>query len=276
VKSLANEAYTLALKDTLDGMAHSFPGIRNALIFDESGDIVAVDDKTSEDAAVRTVDALDEVLEKTDLMGNLENAVFEGAEGWLNVSRFDDLFLVTVASAKTDLDQANIFANVLVPTVLKVLRRVNLAPVKESLEELEVEHEQPLTHDAKEEPDEPVEETRTEEHSEESAPRTTSKPVLPEPQVNQFIVENLRGLFASSDTVRIDNDLLLKWKEMYDDREVEEVEIATFGGKSVRCKVKPIKDAKFEGKGQVQIHEKVQSALEIKKGELVRVKPVIE
>jgi hypothetical protein len=63
---------------------------------------------------------------------------------------------------------------------------------------------------------------------------------------------------------------------MYDDREIEEVEIATFGGKSARCKVRPIKDAKFESKGLVQIHEKVQFTLEIKKGELVRVKPVIE
>jgi hypothetical protein len=183
---------------------------------------------------------------------------------------------VTVASAKTDLDRANAFANALVPAVLRVLRRVNLAPVKESLEELEVENEQPLAHDSKEESDEPVEETRIEEHSDEYAQGTASKPVLPEPQVNQFIVENLGGLFASSETVRIDDDLLSKWKEMYDDREVEEVEIATFGGKSVRCKVKPIKDAKSEGKGLVQIHEKMQSALEVRKGELVRVKPVIE
>jgi hypothetical protein len=165
VKSLANEAYALALKDTLDGMAHSFPCIRNALFFDERGDIVAVDEKTPEDAAVRTVDALDEMLNKAGLLDNLENAVFEGAKGWLNVSRFDDLFLVTVASAKTDLDRANAFANALVPAVLRVLRRVNLAPVKESLEELEVENEQPLAHDSKEESDEPVEETRIEEHS---------------------------------------------------------------------------------------------------------------
>jgi predicted regulator of Ras-like GTPase activity (Roadblock/LC7/MglB family) len=276
VKSLANEAYTLALKDTLDGMTHSFPCIKNALIFDEKGNIIAVDDKTPEDAAVRTVDALDEMLNKADLLDNLENAVFEGAKGWLNVSRFDDLFLVTVTSTKTNLDQANAFANALVPTVLKVLRRVNLTPVKESLEELEAEHEQPLAHDSKEQPDEHDEETSIEEHPDEHAEGAASKPVLPEPQVNQFIVENLGGLFASSETVRIDNELLSKWKEMYDNREVEEVEIATFGGKSVRCKVKPIKDTKFEGKGLVQIHEKVQSTLDITKGELVRVKPVIE
>jgi len=276
VKSLANEAYTLALKDTLDGMTHSFPCIKNALIFDEKGNIIAVDDKTPEDAAVRTVDALDELLNKADLLDNLENAVFEATKGWLNVSRFDDLFLVTVTSTKTDLDRTNAFANALVPTVLKVLRRVNPTPVKENLEELEVEREQPLEHDSKELPDEHVEETLIKEHPDEDAQGTASKPVLPEPQVNQFIVENLGGLFASSETVRIDDDLLSKWKEMYDDREVEEVEIATFGGKSVRCKVKPIKDAKFVGKGLVQIHEKVQSTLEITKGELVRVKPVIE
>jgi hypothetical protein len=275
VKSLANEAYTLALKETLDGMVHSFPGIRNAMIFDESGGIVAVDDKTSEDKVVRTVDALDKMLENADFFGNLENVVFEGAEGLLNVSHFDDLFLVTVASVRTDLDRTNVFANALIPIVLKVHRRVNLAPVKGNSEEPEIEREEPLAHEEKEKPDEPVENSSTD-HSEKSTPGTASKDILPEPQVNQFIVENLGGLFASSDTVRIDNAFLLNWNDIYDDRKIEEIEIATFGGKSVRCKVKPIKDAKFEGKGLVQIHEKVQSTLEIKKGELVRVKPVIE
>jgi len=276
VKSLTDEAYTLALKDMLDGMTSSFPDIRNALIFNENGDVIAMDNKTSEDTAVRTVDALDEILDKTDLLGSLENIVLEGTKGWLNVSRFDDLYLVTAVSTRANLERATALADVLVPTVLKVLRRVNLAPVKENLEELEIGHEEPSAHDAEEEQTESFKETKVEKHSEEHAPEATSKPVMPEPQVNQFIVENLGGLFSSSNTVRVDNDLLLKWKEMYLDREVEEVEIATFGGKTVRCKVKPIKDAKFEGKGLIQIHEKAQSTLEIKKGELVRVKPIIE
>jgi hypothetical protein len=274
VKSLANEAYALALKETLDGMVHSFPGIRNAMIFDESGGVVAVDDKTSEDKAVQTVDALDKVLENADLFGNLENAVFEGAEGLLNVSHFDDLFLVTVTSERRDSDRTSAFADVLIPVVLKVLRRVSVAPVKGNQQEPEIELEEPLTHEEK--PNEQLENDSTD-HSEESTPRKkASKDILPEPQVNQFIVENLGGLFASTDTVRVDNTLLLNWIDTYADRKIEEIEIATFGGKSVRCKVKPIKDAKLEGKGLVQIHEKVQSALEIRKGELVRVKPVIE
>jgi hypothetical protein len=57
---------------------------------------------------------------------------------------------------------------------------------------------------------------------------------------------------------------------------IREAEIQTFSGKSIRCKLKPIKDAKREGKGIVQMPEKIQTSLEIKKGELVRLKPVVE
>lgn len=63
---------------------------------------------------------------------------------------------------------------------------------------------------------------------------------------------------------------------MYEDKKIEEASIETFGGKKLRCKLKPIKDSKYEGKGAIQIPEKIQQTLEIRKGELVRVKPVIE
>jgi aspartate carbamoyltransferase regulatory subunit len=69
---------------------------------------------------------------------------------------------------------------------------------------------------------------------------------------------------------------LLQWQELYEGRKIEEVELETFCGQSTRVKVKPIKDSKFEGKGIVQMPEKIQNALEIRKGELIRVKPVIE
>jgi hypothetical protein len=42
------------------------------------------------------------------------------------------------------------------------------------------------------------------------------------------------------------------------------------------CKVKPIKDSKYNGESKVQMPEKIQSTLEIKKGELVRAKPIVE
>ena len=59
-------------------------------------------------------------------------------------------------------------------------------------------------------------------------------------------------------------------------KKIDEAMVETFGGKSVRCKLKPLKNAKLEGKGVIQIPEKIQQMLNVGKGELVRVKPVIE
>ncbi|MGQ9552351.1 MAG: hypothetical protein ACUVUE_07990, partial [Candidatus Bathycorpusculaceae bacterium] len=101
------------------------------------------------------------------------------------------------------------------------------------------------------------------------------EPVLPEPPVNQFLVENLGGLLVASNTVRIDSATIARWKELYNDRSIEEVELETFDGKATQCRFKPIKDLKYEGKGVVQIPEKIQDLLEIKKGDLVKVKPVV-
>jgi hypothetical protein len=67
-----------------------------------------------------------------------------------------------------------------------------------------------------------------------------------------------------------------KWNELYENKTIEEADIETFGGKTVRCKVKPIKDGKLEGQGKVQIPGKMQLVLDIKKGELIRVKPVAD
>jgi hypothetical protein len=126
---------------------------------------------------------------------------------------------------------------------------------------------------------EPLEETPEESvtTSEESnVPEASAETVVPEPEASQFIVENVGGLFASSDTVRVDNETISQWAEMYEYKKIEEATVETFGGKSARCKLKPMKDSKYEGKGIIQIPEKIQQSLEVKKGELVRVKPVVE
>ncbi|MCW3993042.1 MAG: hypothetical protein NWE85_00535 [Candidatus Bathyarchaeota archaeon] len=93
--------------------------------------------------------------------------------------------------------------------------------------------------------------------------------------VNQLIIENLGGLLVPSDTVRIDSEMLSQWKELSDSIKIEQVEVETFDGKTTRCKVKPIKDSKYEGKGIVRMPEKMQLNLEVRKGELVRVKPLV-
>ena len=97
-----------------------------------------------------------------------------------------------------------------------------------------------------------------------------------EAPATQLIVENIGGLLVPSDTVRIDNETLTQWENLFEGKKIEYVEIETFDGKTTKCKVKPIKDSQYFGKGIVQIPEKMQLTLEIKRGELVRVKPIIE
>jgi len=101
-------------------------------------------------------------------------------------------------------------------------------------------------------------------------------PVLPEPPVTQVIVESLSGLLIKSDTVRIDNSVIARWNDLYGEKKIQEVDLEALDGKTIRCKFKPIKDSKYEGKGVIQMPEKIQLALGTSSGELVMVKPAVE
>jgi hypothetical protein len=54
------------------------------------------------------------------------------------------------------------------------------------------------------------------------------------------------------------------------------VNIEALDGKKTTCKFKPIKEAKSNAKGVIQIPEKILQTLQTEKGKLVMVKPVIE
>jgi len=88
----------------------------------------------------------------------------------------------------------------------------------------------------------------------------------------QLIVDSLSGFFIG-DSVQIDTELLEEWAKVLNQKGVNEVEIEAFGGKATQCKVKEINDPNLKGKGMIRIPEKVCKTLEVKKGELVKVKP---
>jgi len=260
-----NEVYAFALKNALNEIQNVCPDIKNSFMFRKDGEILAGDENTPEETAVRVVNAFDGILEKADAIGGVERVTLEGSKGRVNISCVNDLYLVTVTSRKADMNYVNTLTRVLIPTVLKLLEKIHPTPIKSKSPSPETE---PV--------EEPAEETVTEEPKETVEPETKPEPSLPEPPVNQLIVENLGGLLVPSDTVRIDSETLSRWEELYEDREIREVEIETFDGKTTQCKVKPIKDSEYQGKGIVRTPEKIQLALEIKKGELVRVKPVVD
>lgn len=279
-----NEVYSFALKTTLSEIQNICPEIKNAFIFKEDGEIIATDPQTSENIAVRVIDAFDGIFEKADSLGDVEGITIEGAKGRILISSINELYFATIASEKAEPNYVKTVTKVLLPTIFKLLEKLDPAqqekPVGHSLEPRE--HNQYPHFDNKkslsEEPEEPEEPEEKQNAVDQMKP--TFEPEvnasLPEATANQFIVENIGGLLVPSDTVRVDNDLMSNWTETYGNTKIEEVEIETFGGKTVQCKVRPIKDSKYEGKGIVQIPEKIQLLLEVKKGELIKVKPVIQ
>jgi len=101
-----------------------------------------------------------------------------------------------------------------------------------------------------------------------------STPIKPTSSPQNLIAENLTGLFIG-ETAQIDDEILLEWSETFDNAQIGEIEIETSNGKIARCKVKPISEHDFKGKGLIRIPEKIYRRLEVEKGEPVKVKPII-
>ena len=263
-----NEVYAFALKNTLDEIQKICPDIKNAFVLTKNRELIARDEDTPEEAITRAVSAFEEMLEKAQAIGGVEEVTIEGINGRMNVSQLGEIYLVTVTSKQADLEYVNTMTHVIVPTVLRLLEKFSPAPLEKNPPTPDVEPEEPAV--------ERVEEPQTVRREEQLEPKENSETILPETPVNQLIVEDLKGLLAPSDTVRIDSNIIQEWNDLYEARTIEEADVETFGGKSTRCKVKPIKESKLDGQGKIQIPSKVQLALDVKKGELVRVKPAVE
>ena len=272
-----NDVYAIALQNALDEIRNACPDIQHAFIFKETGEIVAGDAETPQKVIVRVLDAFNGIFNKAEAIGGIEAITLKCGGGTVALHSFGEHHLVMVTSATADLNYINTLTRVLIPTVLKLLEKISPTPLKN------ISPSRTPKPTAIPTPTPPVEEKETiEEHVEELP---IEKPVeeelkteMPSFEVpaTQLIVENIGGLLVPSDTVRIDNETLTQWENLFEGKKVEYVEIETFDGKTTKCKVKPIKDSKYFGKGIVQIPEKMQLTLEIKKGELVRVRPIIE
>jgi predicted regulator of Ras-like GTPase activity (Roadblock/LC7/MglB family) len=270
-----NEFCASALKNTLDEMQRICPEIKATFVLDQNRKLIARGVNTPENTLPRALEVFDEVLEKAEAIGGVEALTVQGTDGRLSISYVDEVYLVTVTSKKADLNYVNTVTRVLVPTVLKLVEKIGSASIKRDMPTTEPELEAPA--EVIEEPKASlVEETEPEKDEKEAEPEQKLDTTFTEPPVNQFIAEEIKGLLVSSDTVRIDNSVIEQWRELYEGREIEEADVETFAGKSLRCKVKPIKDGKFEGQGKIQLPNKLLLVLDIKKGELVRVKPAIE
>jgi predicted regulator of Ras-like GTPase activity (Roadblock/LC7/MglB family) len=292
------EVYAVALKSALTEIKNICPDINKSFILMNNGTIISVEEQSIDPNLERAVSSLQDLTEKAASIGGLDDLLIDGENGKVYVSRVNNMYFITALSKHTDLTHLRTIAGVILPTIIKVLDSISLKdvpptplkptprfqpapsksmpsmPTEPIMEEENVEEteeavekiEKPLTSDAQEIP-----EVKTEEEVEPEAP----KQIINLPS-QQFIVDKFGGFMVKSDTVQIDSDALQRWSSMSDVNEISEVDIETFSGKTARCKVKMINDQKLEGRGLIRIPEKLCDTLELKKGELVRVKPVVQ
>jgi predicted regulator of Ras-like GTPase activity (Roadblock/LC7/MglB family) len=251
--------------------------VSHTFIFTDDGKLIAQDEDTDEETAIRAAEAFNTISKGADTIGGLESVTFYGTSDRVNIFRMNDFYLAMVTSKEDNEKQSSTaLARILVPTVIRLTEKIANASQEESLRTEKPEFSDQTLLDTEEpEADLQAEEAvavEAEPLEEENEP----DPLLPDPPVTQFMVENLGGLLVASDTVRIDSEVIQQWKDLYEDRAISEVHVETLNGQTTRCKFKPIKNSKQEGKGIIQMPQKIQRTLQTSNGELVMVKPAID
>jgi len=274
---MSNELQAFALRSTISEIKKACPDVSHAFIFTEDGLLQAADDDTDEETAAHIMKTVKALSTKSNTIGGIESVTFYTANKQLNVFHLNDRYLGVVGSMETDEKTSSDLARIIVPTVIGLTEKITeFLETNATVDEPKVQDELNLA----------VKETGTELKAEEITLEAVSldelseteepQSQLPEPPVTQFMVEDLAGIFALSDTLRIDSSVILQWKDLYGERKISEVDVETLNGTMARCKFRPIKDSKHNGKGTIQLPQKIQRILQTTKGELVTVTPVIE
>jgi predicted regulator of Ras-like GTPase activity (Roadblock/LC7/MglB family) len=290
------EVYAFALKTALAEIQNICPDIKRAFILMDNGTIVAGDEQAVEPSMKRAVNSLQSLAEKSTSVGGLNDLLIDGDKGKVYVSQVNGMYSVMALSKHADLTFLRTVTGIILPTILKVLNGIGSEttfpiPLKSALivprkqfrpapsEPLEEEEAVEETAEKPEEAEEIEVPEPLEASEEETEAEAEVKVESPEPITNlpsqQLIVDKFGGLMVRADTVQLDFEILERWSSLLNVKEIREVDIETFSGKTTRCKTKVISNSKFEGRGLIRVPEKTCEALELKRGELVRVKPVV-
>ena len=261
-KMIDEETYSFALKNALTEIGNICPEVKLSFIFNQEGKVLA-EARKGEYNVEKIVSDFEEIFQKSHVVGGINSLTIDAKNGKVVISNIQEgVYLATVTSRNVDMKYLETVSRVLIPTVLKLLEKIAPTPLKKPILEKKVA--------VKEESHE-----KTIEKIAESTVEEKIKQEMPPAPTNQLIVDTFGGLLVRQDTVKIDSEILSQWSEMLDKKNINLVEIETFEGKTAQCKVKPIKDIKLRGKGIIRIPEKLCELLDIKKGELVRVRPAI-
>jgi predicted regulator of Ras-like GTPase activity (Roadblock/LC7/MglB family) len=233
------DPYAIALNSALTEIKKAYPDIKQSFIFTKNGAVLTGDQETDEKTISNVREIFENLKEKAKTIGTLKSFHITAKNGKLTLSSIKDMHLLLATSKNADKNHVYSITHVILPTILKTLE--TFAPT----------------------------------HLQVTPPK-------------KLVVDTLSGFFAG-DSVQIDTEILKDWTNNNDPRArvkaaikgeqdtqkiIDHVKIETFGGNSTLCKVKEIDDQKLKGKNMIRIPEKVCDTLEIKKGDLVKVKPL--
>jgi hypothetical protein len=263
------EAHSNALQTIIDEFKNISPETTNALIFKNNGQTIANTQATTEDQAKQLITNFNNIAQKAETIGGIENLTIQAADSQLNITAMNNIYLATVSSRAANQEIVRSLTHVMVPTVVKLVDQIASMPASsqppESIQTEQTSIEEIIL-PAEEKPNiEPIPE-----------PQPPFEPFLPKTPITQFMVEKIGGLLVPADTVRIDGEVIAKWSDIYEGKQITMVGIEALDGKKTTCKFKAIREAKSNAKGIIQIPEKILQTLQTEKGELVMVKPVIE
>jgi hypothetical protein len=247
------------------------PDIAHAAAFKLNGETIAGSEGTTPEQTQALITSITGIT-NTDCIGGIENLVIQDVNTQLAVSAVGEVYLAALFSRNADQKIIKALLGVVVPTVIRLSALTTSVEVEKTQQPAEnLESTEPQIEAAPS----PVQE---EPQTETAKPESTSEPepfLLSTPTA-QFMVEKIGGLLVPSDTVRIDGDVIEKWQDAYGGKHFGLVNIETLEGKTVACKFKPLKDARANAKGIIQIPERLIQALGSDKGQLVMVSPVVK
>ena len=236
------DSYAIALRSAMTEIQKAYPDITHSFIFTKTGNIISGEQETDQTILDSVMDYFEGLKEKAVAIGDVKGFRITGKKGNLILSKFDDMYLVLSTARNVDNGHVYAVTHVIIPTILKAMEAIE-------------------------------------------------SPHLPTPSSPQkkLVVDTLTGFFAG-DSVQIDTEILDEWTQNNDPRarvraaitgevdiqeEIDQVHIETFSGNTTVCKVKEVDDQSVKGKNMIRIPEKLCKNLEITKGDMVKVKPII-
>lgn len=269
---MSHDEYAPALKSTLNEIKNVCPDISHSFIFGEGAIVITQDDETNQSSAIKAANTLNELITEAENIGGIKSITIQTEKNRVNLTATNDFYSTTIADKTVDRKYVTTLNQILIPTVIRLVDELN----KEAPTNIILDTEQP----------EPTPETaENEKKTKKKQPKEEIVSIdeelepelfFPEPTATQFIIENAGGLLIATDTVHIDNAVVLQWKDTYENKKITAVDIETLTGRTTRCKYKPIKGKKHNGKGIIKIPKKIQLTIQAQEGELVMVKPVVE